>query len=134
VSIAAGTVIVIEIVPTGFVVTSATGGTLSGNAVTTTVAAGTTTTVTFVDDPSGNLPLVPPLLPPLPPLLPPPGSSLPPLPAPPSLYPPPLQAPASECACFPEIPIIPEAASGVLLGAGLAVLSALWALRRRRDG
>jgi uncharacterized repeat protein (TIGR01451 family) len=65
------------------------------------------------------VPALPPLPPPLLPLLPPPAPLLPPPP------PAPLAAPA-------EIPVIPEAASGLLLASGLAALSGLAMLRRRR--
>jgi hypothetical protein len=137
--IAPGTVTITENVPAGFVLASATGGTLSGNAVTTTVTAGTTTTVTFVNDPAAVLPLLPPTAPSLPsplpalPLPPPPPPLQALVPPPPALYPPP-PAPPSERAAFPEVPVIPEAENWVLLGAGLAALVVLAALcRRRRD-
>ena len=64
--------------------------------------------------------LLPP--PPLPPLL-------PPL-LPPPLLPPPPQ-PAARVA-FPEVPVIPEADSGVLLGVGVLALAGVAALRRGR--
>jgi uncharacterized repeat protein (TIGR01451 family) len=68
------------------------------------------------------------VVPPPPPLLPP----LPPLPPPAPLLPPPALAPL---AAPVEVPVIPEAASGLLVASGLAALSGLALLlrRRRRD-
>jgi hypothetical protein len=129
VTISAGTVTITENVPAGFVLTSVTGGTLSGNSATATVTAGQTTTVTFVNDPAvtviqNNLPLPPPLLPP-----PPPPPLLPPPPPGPPMGPQQMAPPGG-------VPVIPEADSLFLVVGGLVALGGLVglrSLRRRRD-
>jgi uncharacterized repeat protein (TIGR01451 family) len=50
---APGTVAVTEVVPTGFTVQSATGGTLAGTTVTAPIIPGQPTTITFVNAPTG---------------------------------------------------------------------------------
>jgi uncharacterized repeat protein (TIGR01451 family) len=68
------------------------------------------------------------------PLLPPPPLLLPP-PPPPLLPPPPgmgMGAMAAPRAAFPEVPVIPEADSVVLLGIGLAAMAVVAGLRSRR--
>jgi hypothetical protein len=65
------------------------------------------------------------LPPPPPPLLPPP---------PPPLLPPPPSMGMAQARMMPEVPVIPEADSLVLLGLGLAAVAVLgWRARRRED-
>jgi hypothetical protein len=80
---------------------------------------------------------IPPILPPIlaPPILPPPPLEFIP-PPPPPLLPPPPPAPMAQRAMLPEVPVIPEADSLLLLVGGLAALgglAAVCALRRRQD-
>jgi hypothetical protein len=124
VAVAAGTVAVTEVVPTGFTLTSVTGGTLSGNTATATITSGQTTTLTFTNDPGVTIIVAPP------PLLPPPPLQFIPPPPPPLLPPPPAPAMAAGAAP-PSVPVIPESDSVVLLGLGLAVIGGFAALRRR---
>jgi hypothetical protein len=91
-----------------------------------------TPTRTRTPTPSGGPPGAPPFLPPplapvplLPPLVPPP-----PPPAPPFLPPPPVLPSADAVA--PEVPVIPETESGLLLVLALATLGVLAAWRGRR--
>jgi hypothetical protein len=123
VAVAAGTVAVTEVVPTGFTLASVTGGTLSGNTATATITAGQTTTLTFVNDP------VTVILPPPPFLPPPPLQFIPP--PPPPLLPPPPMAPPSAAAAAPGVPVIPESDSVTLLAIGLAAIGGFAVLRRR---
>jgi MYXO-CTERM domain-containing protein len=116
-----------EQVPAGFVLTSVSGGTLTGNTATATIRVGQTTTVTFTNDPTAVL-VIPnsPALPPPPPFL-----FLPP--PPPPLLPPPPAAPIGAAqAAFPEVPVVPEADGLGLLVAGLLGLGAVAGWRRRR--
>jgi hypothetical protein len=113
------------------------GNALQGSSVTVVFGPGVTA-VGNVTSATGTAPgllgapgPVPPLLPPLPP-----PPLLPPA-APPALLPPPPAAPVAGLAgapvgAYPEVPVIPEADSLALLGAGLASLAALGWLRRRR--
>jgi hypothetical protein len=69
-----------------------------------------------------------------PPILPPPPFLPPPPPPPPLLPPPPMAPPSMAGAAMPEVPVIPEADSLLLLVGGLAALGGLAAFRvaRRR--
>jgi hypothetical protein len=132
VAVPVGTITVTEVVPAGFTLASVTGGTLSGNTATATITAGTTITLTFINDPINII--VPP---PPPPILPPPPIQFLPPPPPPLLPPPPPAPPMAAAPAAPGVPIIPEADSMFLVLGGLVALGGLVglrSLRRRRDG
>ncbi|HEY7062683.1 MAG TPA: hypothetical protein VII06_14480 [Chloroflexota bacterium] len=127
------------------------GNALQGSVVTVVFGAGLTATGTVAPTggalgAAGALPLLPPAPPaPFPAApLPPPGLPLPPPPvAPPALMPPPpfatgaapampTGAAAAPTARYAEVPVVPEADSLLLVAVGLAGLTALGWLRRRR--